>query len=598
VNRLTAFLTAVAWLVGVCAPAANAAVVVVANRLPKEATLQISAPGAGSLQLRLPPGQSRPIFVDGSVRASLSTARPQRLDPNTVHFIGADEAGQLKLTQIGFNSAAVAPLAASSQRNVAWAKRLTDRRSIVRIPVKICVDENEPSRRTLWEPKLRKRLAAASDLFEAHCGVRFETAAVDTWRSDDRLQDFSRSLREFETEMTPGTARLAVGFTSQYQLPKGRMNLGGTHGPLLSHILLREWSKHFSEPERLELLVHELGHFLCATHSPEQTSVMRPILGDRQANSQSFRIAFDPVNTLILNLVAEDMRAERVKEFDDLSPGTRLQLRGIYKEMVLAVPNDPAADRFVQLLLGTGATPLAEGARAVTQSVVMLAERNLKLPETATAEAPRRKRVSGDRLTELYVQMAARTAATLPKEDAWKCFLVGLGVALDRHGVFDQPGTAHRIRSVYGSIESEAERKHRLEVLGLPTMNRREDLTQHFAVSAALDVLMGAPATESLGVLKEVSDSRPGGSGFSFADLTADFAGLALAEGLRAGTVSVDVLAKGFEIGDYLPSTEGLVEGLSNAEFAKRYGTITDRRFSDEANKLRAKIKALPGYRK
>lgn len=572
--------------------------IVVANRLAKEVALQVSAPGAPGIQLRLPPGQSRPMFVDGSVRGALGPVGSHRLDPNTVHYVGQDAAGQSTLTQIGFNSAAVAPPAAAQSKSVTWARRITDRRPTVRIPVKLCVDENEPSRRDHWEPKLRKRLAAASQLFEHHCGIRFDAAAVGTWRSDDRVHDFGRSLREFETDVTPGSARLAVGFTSQYQLPRGRMNLGGTRGPLLSHILLREWSKHFSEPERLELLVHELGHFLCATHSPEQTSVMRPVLGDRQANAQQFRIGFDPVNTLILNLVAEDMRATRVDQFDDLSPVTRLQLRGIYKEMVLAVPNDPAADRFVQLLLSSGATPLAEGARAVTLSVVRLAERNLELPETATAEAPRRKRVTGDRLTELYVQMAARTAATLPKEDAWKCFLVGLGVALDRHGVFDQPGTAQRIRSIYGTIETEAERKRRLTVIGLPTMNGREDLTQHFMVSAALDILMGGPATESLGVLKEVSDSRPGGSGFSFADLTADFAGLAFAEGVRGGAVSVDTLAKGFKIGDYLPPTEGLTEGLSNAQFAARYGSVTDRRFFDERRKLREKISALPGYKK
>ncbi len=575
----------------------RAGVIVVANRLPKEVVLRVSAPKASSLDLHIPAGQSRPVFVDGSVRAAVNRAPAQRLDPNTVHFLGANAAGQVTLTQIGFNSASVPAPPPDPKAAVSWASRISDRRPTVRIPVKLCVDENEPSRRELWEPKLRKRLAAASEIFEAHCGVRFDTVEVGMWRSDDRVLDFGRSLREFETEVAPGSARLAVGFTSQYQLPKGRMNLGGTRGPLLSHILLREWSKHFSEPERLELLVHELAHFLCATHSPEQTSVMRPILGDRQANAQQFRIGFDPVNTLILNLVAEDLRASRVAEFDDLSPATRLQLRGIYKEMVLAVPNDPAADRFVQLLLSSGATPIAEGARAVTRAVVLLAERNQKLPEEATAEAPRRKRVSGDRLTELYVQMAAREAAKFPKEDAWKCFIVGLGVALDRHGVFTQPGTAHRIRSLYGTIETEAERKHRLEVIGLPTMNGREDLTQHFMVSAALDILMGAPATESLGVFKEVSDSQPGGSGFSFADLTADFSGMAFTDALRRGRVSVDALAKGFQITDFLPSTEGVTEGLTTKQFAAQYGSVTDRRFFEERRKLREKIGALPGYR-
>ena len=58
---------------------------------------------------------------------------------------------------------------------------------------------------------------------------------------------------------------------------------GCSLGPLHTHILIREW-KPRTEPERLEVLVHELGHFLGACHSPENDSVMRPLLGDGRAN--------------------------------------------------------------------------------------------------------------------------------------------------------------------------------------------------------------------------------------------------------------------------------------------------------------------------
>jgi hypothetical protein len=57
----------------------------------------------------------------------------------------------------------------------------------------------------------------------------------------------------------------------------------------------------------LELLVHELGHFFGAAHSPETNSVMRPLLADKQANSTRFRIGFDPLNALAMNLVTEEM---------------------------------------------------------------------------------------------------------------------------------------------------------------------------------------------------------------------------------------------------------------------------------------------------
>ena len=78
--------------------------------------------------------------------------------------------------------------------------------------------------------------------------------------------------------------------------------MAGTRGPLHSHILVREWSPQMSEPERLEFLVHELGHFLGASHSPEPDSVMRPVLGDQPGRSaRAFRIRFDPVNTLVMS---------------------------------------------------------------------------------------------------------------------------------------------------------------------------------------------------------------------------------------------------------------------------------------------------------
>ena len=71
-----------------------------------------------------------------------------------------------------------------------------------------------------------------------------------------------RTLREFEIEVDPAPGQIAIGFSSQYRFRKGVNGLGGTRGPLNSHILLRESAPTIVEPERLEALVHELGHFL------------------------------------------------------------------------------------------------------------------------------------------------------------------------------------------------------------------------------------------------------------------------------------------------------------------------------------------------
>ena len=47
---------------------------------------------------------------------------------------------------------------------------------------------------------------------------------------------------------------LAIGFTTNYEWIRDEMHLGGTHGPLASHILIRETAGQVSEPERLEVL--------------------------------------------------------------------------------------------------------------------------------------------------------------------------------------------------------------------------------------------------------------------------------------------------------------------------------------------------------
>src|SRR5205085_7080037 len=116
--------------------------------------------------------------------------------------------------------------------------------------------------------------------------------------TDNNINNFDKTLAEFEQNVKPEPARLAIGFTSQYEVPRGAFHLGGTRGPLHTHVLVREWSKHISEPERMEVLLHELGHFLGAVHSPAPDSVMRSILGDRIARVKDFRITFDPVNVL------------------------------------------------------------------------------------------------------------------------------------------------------------------------------------------------------------------------------------------------------------------------------------------------------------
>ena len=96
------------------------------------------------------------------------------------------------------------------------------------------------------------------------------------------------------------------------------------------------------EWDRREVLVHELGHFLGATHSPEATSVMRPQLGDSQSRPWGFRIDFDPLNTLAVYLLAEELRFRKLVALSQLSTGTAIRLRQLYRVAAESMPEDPA----------------------------------------------------------------------------------------------------------------------------------------------------------------------------------------------------------------------------------------------------------------
>src|SRR5262249_52164455 len=155
-----------------------------------------------------------------------------------------------------------------------------------------------------------------------------------------------------------------------------------------------------TEPERLELLLHELGHHLGAVHSPEGDTVMRPKLVDGKAAARSFRIGFDPMNTLVMNLVAEDYRGRPVYRLGKLSQPVKARLTEIYSEVAKATPDDKIPAVYVGELSRPAETPAqkvvrsrAEGARLIVTAVVQAAEKKPRLDD--------------DALTDYYVREAA-----------------------------------------------------------------------------------------------------------------------------------------------------------------------------------------------
>jgi hypothetical protein len=199
--------------------------------------------------------------------------------------------------------------------------------------------------------------------------VRLKVVAAEEWQSDDNLEEVESLLTDFERKVKLGSARLAIGFTSQPVTELGKKRVGVTRGPLSTHILIREWWPP-GERSRLEVLLHELGHYLGAAHSVEGDSAMRPRLGDVPRTRADRYPGFDPVSTLIMNLVAEEAFDRGAKRFSELTPATRQRLGAIYEALARALPDDPAAGHFLRWLgrpsglLGTPVPePVPEGQR-------------------------------------------------------------------------------------------------------------------------------------------------------------------------------------------------------------------------------------------
>ena len=197
-------------------------------------------------------------------------------------------------------------------------------------------------------------------------------------------------------------------------------------------------------------------------------------------------------------------------------------------------------------------------------------------------------------MTELYVRAAIEAARDLPAIEAMPALNLGLGVAMDRSSLMRyNPAVALTWRRV----ESNAERTARLAVLGKPTMFGRHDLAQHFFVSTALTATLGAKAAEAAGVTKELLDAEDGGSGFSFADLASDYAGIRFASRLIEQPDRVKGLAKRFRVADFAIGPKGLDEDMPMKTFEKKYGGTSDPRYKKVRDDISKRIEALPGYR-
>jgi hypothetical protein len=230
---------------------------------------------------------------------------------------------------------------------IGWSSEAKGNKTIA---VRILVDEEEPRTARLWQETLGRRLDQASTILSRYSSIRFSVTKFSTWDSDDSEENFARSLAEFEKEADPAPAELAIGFTSQYRLRPGVSNLGGTRGPMRKHILIREGSPKTQEIERLEVLIHELSHYLGAAHSGLPDSVMRPVLGDGQSRARAFQIKLDENNAKIVRLVSHEMASLHITSMHRLTIGTRMELQKLYVRLAREFPEDEVAGKYAVLM--------------------------------------------------------------------------------------------------------------------------------------------------------------------------------------------------------------------------------------------------------
>ncbi|HUY89619.1 MAG TPA: hypothetical protein VMV10_12865 [Pirellulales bacterium] len=621
-----------AILLACCGASASADVVVLANRARQAVGFELLDEQQIARSTRLPRGAAWSFPANDARELRLTIGGESlryELEPGEVYYFhDRGGAGPTELAQIRLRHVERPPIADEAEppgeAQQAEPPDASGRSvGVFRLPVKILVDDDQRAARPYWEPRLRKRVAAASEVFERSCGIGFEVVAADVWKSSDRLADFDASLAEFQREVDPSPGRLAIGFSSQHRISFGQAHLDGFRGPLGKHVLLREQSPHVSEIERVELLVHELGHYLGAAHCPESSSVMRPRLADRQALARSFRVGFDPLNVLAMSTVAEEVRNRGVEHFGLLSPSARRRLRDVYATLLETLPSDPAAESFLGYIAdpapiraalkeeveaeheqgeplakqeAAGEMPGDREVQALEPPLVVATRTALRAisararrfqQQTAAGQAA----PSGQELFAAYVRAAAEAAVEQPADVRTQAFLLALAIGLDRSDALRKYAV---MSDLVTSIEPSGERDRRLEALGAPTIEQRHDLVQHFVLAAAIASSSGAKSAEAVALAKQLHDARYGG-GFSFAAWCADLSGIAFARRVQDGPESLANLARAFRVETVLPSLDGLPGGLSIKEFKARYGSATDERFRELDAEIRRRLAALPG---
>ncbi|WJG09020.1 hypothetical protein [Aliiglaciecola sp. LCG003] len=155
----------------------------------------------------------------------------------------------------------------------------------------------------------------------------------------------------------------------------------------------------------------------------------------------------------------------------------------------------------------------------------------------------------------------------------------------------------HRLANFVGDVQPMAGKvvmpKYR------PMLAKRSDLTQHFIISAALKILSEQGISSAIGEFKELMDRGKGGSGFSFADLAADLAGIEfaiVASDIGTADAVQRTLSQITDEQDFFPDISDLPEGLSKQAFEVQYLSVEGDEYLSLVKLINDRIANLPLY--
>ena len=590
------------WLVSslLSFPVIGAETTILHNRSGRPVRIRFQADPVEAAQFTLVPNASVPLSLNGSVKlwyAGASGGGSGTLWPNHIYRFNDVEPGRIDLQRI--------PISGPQTTPPRYPKGKLVERKPWPLRIKIAVDDDERTRKATWEKKITERIEAASKLFEYFCGVKLEIVAITRWESKDSIRDFNLTLREFEAKVPVKPAQLVIGFTSQYDVNIGRQRLGGTYGPLRSHILIREHGPRIGESERLEVLLHELGHYLGAAHSASQTSLMRPVLGDGQSNARSFQLTFDPINLLVMNLISNQIRRPDFYSLRQIPISVQQHLLDSYNWLAEQQPGDKSVMQMAQVLC-RGVLSKVEGpirpepknGPSVKEMRARLAFRQAvqKILQSLGRVASDRstKSLSLDKLTEAYIRSAAAAAATVENQHAIKAFYFALAIAFDRGYLIKRyDAVAVKIRKESDLVAD----VWREKFVGKATIWRRVSLLQDFISAGVLTQFVGIAAARDITTLEEIKQATEP-AGFSFAAIVASRAGIRLNQALASDEMTFTELAKTFAIERFVPSVESMQKFWTSAELEEDYGGTDGIYFQREIEKIQRSVDKLPPYLK